>query len=445
MRSLFHQYKEPENQVTHALAVCLAEDPNLLREFVERWIGQRPPGRKRLEVVEQHLPGDEQAELAEDVAGKGGLPDICIHDGESWCLAIESKVGGNLAERQLRRHEQSLKRRFPQVHVMAIIAREQKPAVFKEWLVKRWPGLYQWCRVTAVDSDWARRFADYLEEMEAEMVEEGSLREGALTTFLGVPFGPHRPYNYLEAKRILGVALGELRQRQDLETLGVGPGCPGRGKITGGEGVWDALRLGWKTCESKIACCPGIADPKHCLEKIQSFPHLNLGIGRTDVSAKLILPDKMVPKLTQSLCGLGYRQFLDLLQEVERGMSERLNATLGVDGWGPYLEVYQRHWHPPNPGGNAITDAAVTVDLRMIFSGEHDGNPGGVKSQPGWERAIEGAFEALAHKRGANIELALGAKFPYRPCPAMATPEALNHIAAVWMSCAPLINALFAG
>ncbi len=61
-----------------------------------------------------------------------------------------------------------------------------------------------------------------------------------MTYFSGIPFGKDQPYNYLEAKRLLNLALGKLRQRKDLQQeLGMDPEGKGRPAITGkdSEGV----------------------------------------------------------------------------------------------------------------------------------------------------------------------------------------------------------------
>ena len=67
MRNLFDQYNQPENRLSHALAVCLHEDRTLLRGFL-RWTGVKPPVRAtQLLITEQSLPGDapESEEQAE--------------------------------------------------------------------------------------------------------------------------------------------------------------------------------------------------------------------------------------------------------------------------------------------------------------------------------------------------------------------------------------------
>ena len=67
-----------------------------------------------------------------------------------------------------------------------------------------------------------------------------------MTRFSGFHFGTDHPLTYLEGKRVLELALGELRGRHDLvKGLGMNPKAPGRAAITGrhGQGVWDFLSL----------------------------------------------------------------------------------------------------------------------------------------------------------------------------------------------------------
>ncbi|MDP3768947.1 MAG: hypothetical protein Q8S13_13100, partial [Dehalococcoidia bacterium] len=73
MRNVFDQYNQPENRLSHALAVCLHEDRALLRGFLT-WVGVKPPARaEELMVAEQSLPGD--APETEEQAERKGLPD----------------------------------------------------------------------------------------------------------------------------------------------------------------------------------------------------------------------------------------------------------------------------------------------------------------------------------------------------------------------------------
>jgi len=126
MRNLFDQYDGYENRLTHALAVCLDEDRTLLGDFLS-WVGVTPPVRATtLSVAEQSLPGD--APEADEEAERKGLPDIVIHDGETWCLLVESKVQAALTGDQLTRHVRTLHRRgFSRVSRLALTKADARP------------------------------------------------------------------------------------------------------------------------------------------------------------------------------------------------------------------------------------------------------------------------------------------------------------------------------
>ena len=81
MRSVFDQYKQPENQLTHALACALGEDRGLLKRFIKEIAGVVPPDIKHLQILEQQVP-DEDASYSEEEAERRGLPDAWIRDGE---------------------------------------------------------------------------------------------------------------------------------------------------------------------------------------------------------------------------------------------------------------------------------------------------------------------------------------------------------------------------
>jgi hypothetical protein len=50
----------------------------------------------------------------------------------------------------------------------------------------------------------AARAADYLEIVEAKLIDTQQFVEGTLTMFSGFPFGRDHPFTYLEGKRVLG-------------------------------------------------------------------------------------------------------------------------------------------------------------------------------------------------------------------------------------------------
>jgi hypothetical protein len=246
MRNVFDQYSEPENRLTHALASALAEDPRLLSSFVRHLARMRPPGSTKLRIIEQGLPGE--PEVSEEEADRRGLPDICIHDSEGWAVLVESKVAAPLRQEQLERHLRTAQRRgFGGASVLAIAMEAPKRPLRDGIAFVSWPDVYRWAGGRGRESNWARRLREYMEVAEARMVNDGYLREGTLTEFCGFPFDEDRPFSYIEAKRVLRLAMkglrgrGSLRRkaRADLE-------AEGRSAITGkkgGRGVWDFIPL----------------------------------------------------------------------------------------------------------------------------------------------------------------------------------------------------------
>jgi len=100
-----------------------------------------------------------------------------------------------------------------------------------------WRAVYAWLRRHSSDSSWAARAADYLEIAEANLIGAEQFVEGTLTMFSGFPFGHDHPFTYLEGKRVLELALGELRNRRELvDRLGMNPKVRGRQAITGRQG-----------------------------------------------------------------------------------------------------------------------------------------------------------------------------------------------------------------
>jgi hypothetical protein len=172
MRNIFDQYSQPENRLTHALAVCLDEDRPLLRRFLE-WIGAAPPGSvSALCVMEQGLPGDPPD--SENSTEHDGLPDIVIHDGDQWCVIVESKVQAALSENQLIRHKKTICRRgFERVTVVALT---KAGAKVPEAVVGRtWSGLYEWLGKQWLNSDWSERLRSYLRVAEVRLAHDGYL------------------------------------------------------------------------------------------------------------------------------------------------------------------------------------------------------------------------------------------------------------------------------
>ena len=87
-----------------------------------------------------------------------------------------------------------------------------------------------------------------------------------------MPFRSDHPFTYLEGKRVLELAMGELRGRRDLRNqLRMNPKAPGRPAITGRrpDAVWDSLSLA----------------PSGAAENFTKYPHLTLGVVSSAVEA----------------------------------------------------------------------------------------------------------------------------------------------------------------
>ena len=412
MRNVFDQYSTPENRLTHALATALDEDRKLLRSFIGWVCGSVPVGR--LEVVEQQLPG--APELEEEENERGSLPDAWIQDGESWSLLIESKIASSLRNDQLYRHLRTAESRgFTDVTLMTIAITRPKRKLPERTKFREWSQVYEWLNNQASRSDWANRAAKYFEVAERKFSNEGYLREGSLTKFTGFPFGNGEVYNYLQAKRLLQLALDELRQREDLIDLGINLKADGRAAITGSQedSVWDYVQL------------------KGAPKIFTGYPHLTLSVERDRLVAAVTLPNEIQRRLRKRIIDLGYEGFHEVMAEIASNMSSNLHRYSGA---APILEARQRRY--PSRGSVPTTDARLTFDLRTAVAG--NGNRSKVKSQPQWLRAT---FDAFVNKR-SNLQFAVGATFPYRTCKATAKRGILDGIAAAWTGCSPLLRTM---
>jgi hypothetical protein len=278
LRNLFDQYSQAENRVTHALLSALNEDRRLLRLFLRDLVKATPAvDTWKLAVLEQQYPGEE--EPSEEELDRRGIPDgWIVAEEQAWCVLIESKVLASLRGAQIESHRRTAARRgFTTVIAVAITA--HRPAAAPQRTVMlEWRDIYAWLRHHRAGSVWAGRAADYLEIAEAKLIEAGQFVEGTLTMFSGFPFDRDHPYTYLEGKRVLGLALGELRARQDLrQRLGMNPKVPGRPAITGqgGDVVWNFLSLSSASDAGNHT----------------RYPHLTLAIAAWGVDAMVTVPN----------------------------------------------------------------------------------------------------------------------------------------------------------
>ena len=425
MRNVFDQYTQPENRITHALVTALAEDQKLLRAFV-RWItGVSAPAGK-LNIVEQRLPGE--AELAEEDAARLGLPDAWIYNDDTWCLLIESKIAAKLSNDQLRRHQQTAVRRgFKRVNLLALDVIEPRSSLPSGVVFQRWQNVYTWLTKYTLqakkphESEWARRVTQYLEIAENRWPKEKYLKEGSLTTFSGIPIRSDEPYNYLEAKRVLKLAMDVLRKDKTLvRDLGMNQKLGGRPSITGKDGiaVWDYLPLKGATSE----------------EAFTKNPHLTFAIENDRLLAIITVPHGIKSVLRRRLVELGSDGFQQLLSEVNVRL---LKALASAKGAAPWCIVVQRRY--PSQRSTPIVDAKIEYDLRTAFPPRN--KDGKVKMQPQW---LQATYDALSHKQ-SNLQVSIGASFPYSLCPETSKPEIVDTIAKVWIACKPLLDVMQKG
>ncbi len=298
--------------------------------------------------------------------------------------------------------------------MLAIDVLEPKGKLPHRVQFKKWSDIYTWLIKHSKQSEWARRASRYLEIVEAKLPDEGYLKEGTLTMFSGIPFDTDNPFNYQEGKRVLKLAMEELRKRKDLvRQVKMNPKGAGRSAITGKDGivVWDFLR---------------IRNSKNS-EPFTKYPHLTLGFRRDVALTIITIPNGITPSFRRNIVNLGYEGFEDLMKQVNSNLSKALRKAKGAVPW---VEIVQRRY--PSQRSTAIIDARVEFDLRTAFPSRKK-QP--IKIQTQW---LSATYDALANKR-SNLQVAVGAIFPYKTCKITKSSEILNYIAATWIACKPLL------
>lgn len=419
MRNLFDQYKEPENRLTHALMTVLHEDRALLSRFIKWATGKPAPSPlQTLTVLEQSLPGEEELQDVEDQERKG-LPDGCIHDDNGWALLIESKIAARLTMRQIKAHQNSARsKRLDRVTLLALTATGQSKLTVDGVTCKEWRDLYIWLKQHARSSYWVSIVTDYMEVAEMKLSRCGYLTMGTLTGFTGVPFDKETPYTYDAAKRILDLAMIELRNHTifndqlHIDNKKVRLKIKGKNALS----VWDVLLL------------------KNALgEPFTSVPHLSLGIHHDQLNAFVIVPDKVTGRYRRSLMQGDQSDFCAIFKLFLDEFEKRLGCVKGAMPW---IEVIQRVY--PSRSAEPVVNAKLEFDLRTAFPNAQKMSP---KHQKQW---LETTYASMKNRR-SNLQLAVGAIFPYGTCEAVRDPKILNHIADAWISCKPLITRMTSG
>lgn len=393
---------------------ALNEDRGLLNLFLRDLVLVTPPvDATKLTVLEQQYPGEE--EPSEDDLDRRGIPDGWIFsEEEAWCVFIETKVTAKLRAEQIRSHRRTAARRGFQVITAVAIAPRLPGPVADEAVHLEWRKVYAWLCKQKSKSYWALQVANFLEIAEAKLASTGQFREGTLTMFAGFPFGPDHPYTYLDGKRVLGLALAELRSRPDLrKILGMNPAILGRSAITGrgGEMVWDFLSL---------SDADDAATFTH-------YPHLTLGVGARTVEAMITIPNAINKTMRQNLKKLGQKGFQALAQNIVTNLTPLLRTH---DGIVPWFRGVQRRY--PSQRATPHLDAWIDFDLRTAAPMDN-----GPKGQVRW---LDAAYGAFINKDGTNYQMQMGMHFRYEHCAEIRQPTALDLIAKAWLGCKPLVD-----
>jgi hypothetical protein len=410
LRNIFDQYSQAENRVTHALLTALNEDRLLLKKFLAKFVGMKLPCNvNKLKVFEQQFPNE--AEISEDKLERYGIPDGWIVDDNGWCVFIESKVLISLKPGQIDSHYRTAIRRGYR-HITAVTITQKPPRyVHKKAKMLLWREIYSWLRGHD-ESAWARRTADYLEIAEAKLIESEQFTEGSLTKFAGFPFGDHT-FTYLEGKRVMALAMDDLRTRRDLKkVLNIHPerrrkAIKGRKKKE--HKLWDYIPLS----------VGGGSFTGH--------PHLTLGVGADAIEAMVTIPNAVKGAVRRNLKNLGEEGFQELVEKIVDNLKPLLREHKGA---APWFRGIQRRY--PTQSSKPFNDATLDFDLRTAISGG-----GAPKNQPRW---LAVGYNAFVNKKGSNYQMQLGVIFRYEYCPELVQDNALDMIARAWLACKPLVD-----
>ena len=247
------------------------------------------------------------------------------------------------------------------------------------------------------------------------MVQMGYLKEGTITKFSGIPFTRDYPFTYLEAKRLLGLIMAELKTKKSLQKLGVDPKLPGRGAIKAHKGwnVWDFMRL------------KASAEDKD----FTKYPHLTVGIHADKAVALITLPHKVKRAIRNKIFGPGQEAFNELVFAIAKNIKNILSLDSSVQ---PYIKVLQRHY-PKGQSGPGVNDAELKYDLRTVLQNSRSKFP---KYQPQW---LETTYEVMTNRK-SNIQFEVGIEIPYRESKTIHTAKAIAVLEQGFLAMKPFLK-----
>lgn len=415
MRSIYHQYTQPENRLTHALACTLAHDSTLIRPFL-RWVGVKEvPNAKSLRIVEQQVPGEA---MSGDEAESAGLPDMCIFEDEGeWAVLFEAKVQSHIKIDQLRRHRRTAERHGFVPSAIVILSVESLPENSIHDVPVHsieWRSLWSWFRRRSDRSLWARELVRYMQAFENEMIAKEYAIRGTITMFDGLHFDDDNPYNYREARRLIRLLGDRLQQNKRLlNTLNIDPNGSRRPAITGrGHSyVWDFLPL----------------QAAKGAKLFTEYPHLTMSINAGFASASITVPNGVKSSIRKRLRNCDRDSFSALLVEIQRSLAPLLKKSKGSR---VIAYALQRHYRSQRSLG--IEDGRIRADLRTLVKGK---SKDGVKYQPQWIDAIH----ALLANKKSNIQFGVSVEFSY-DCPIVRSAKATDLFIEAWLGMNPLLE-----
>jgi len=407
MRNVFDQYDQPENRLTHALMVTLANDRRLVRPFLKLVGAKRIPALKNIELGLQRVPGQE---VDSNKDGKQSLPDGCFFDQDGWAVIIEAKVQAGISINQLKRHRKT-SARYGYEHPHVVLLSVDRPKSLPDWAVHlEWKNLYSWFSKRTADSSWARHFVDYVHVFESKMIAKDYNIKGTLTMFDGFKFSDAEPYTYAEGKRQIRLLGDELRKHKNLvKSLGIDVKATGKTAITKGDNgaVWDFLPL-------------KIGRGKH----FTAMVHLTLGIRPQEVSVALTIPDKM-KGVKSTLRNRGEESLRRMLSQIEKNLRPVLKK---METAKPMIYIHQRHYKSRR---SSETAGRIEVDLRTVLSTAK----GSLKHQPGW---LESIFKLLVKKK-TNMQWGIQLHCPHSE-KVMQSAKAIDIMVDAWVAMKPLMD-----
>jgi hypothetical protein len=424
-RNLFDQYDLYENRLTHALLCALSFDRQLLARFLGRYAkGERFDGRM-LKVAEQTLPGTPEPTI--DLETKKSLPDGVIFedtkgsfkDTKRRALIIESKIASPLTNDQLQRHTNGVRARGYLVSGLAITADTLKADLPEGWTKTSWSDIYQWLVRLTDKSVWSIELIHFFDVLEAQMVNDNSIGDRALTRFNGVPFNLDHPYSYPEAKRLIRLLRAKiLKDRSVCKKLDLAPEIAGKAAITDGPAVWDYFSLR--------------NHPKG--KAFTFFPHMTFSIGPKIAAASITVPNAVRRDILAALRNASVEKLQDAASTFASVMTRNTKKMNGVR---PTITLVQRRFK--NRRSAAFHDATLNFDLRTAF-GPTKKRTDRVqpKYQPEWLQLVQGVIKG----KHSNLQFQIGCEFDYGACTAIKQPDAEMLFVNAWLAARAFFKAI---